>query len=460
MIPSTQPLAWDKAKAEHLLRRTSFAATGEDVRSLLESGPHKAVDRILAPANISLPELPEFWEAEKLQSMRMGMRRNADPEMMKEVRDLAREMTQSLRKWWLDRMLLSRPSVLENLTLFWHGHFATSIQKVRSPLLMHRQNLVLRDHALGPMPELAKAVTGDPALMIYLDLQQSKASAPNENFARELFELFLLGEGHYGEADISEAARACTGYSYLPKTGEVLRRPRLADTSEKTIFGKTGRWDCADVVDLAFEQPACAPFLAKRLWTYFAGSEPDPQLADKLAERLRVLKFHTGDWLREVFLMREFYSPAVVARQIKSPVQWLVGTCAALSVPMPQNKQSERLLQWQGQVLFAPPNVRGWEGGRAWINNATLAVRYEGAKTLMKSARANGNVASTWIEGVPDTSVSALEELSRRLLAIPLPPEKQQEILASISNPKDPLTNRKKYELTTAILSTPEYQIL
>lgn len=449
---------WGDAEARHLLRRTAFAADEETVKSLAAMGRDAAVARILSPPKAALTEQPEVWEEEKFWELRKGLRKNQDPEQRKEMMRLGREMTLALRAWWLRRMLVSRPSVVENLTLFWHGHFATSVQKVKNPVLMLRQNRVLRENALGPMPVLAKAMVRDPAMMIYLDVQNSKASAPNENFARELFELFLLGEGNYEEADIREAARAFAGYTVRPGTGEVVPLPRHQDTGQKKIFGKTGRWDAGDVVELAFERPACARFLSSRLWTWFAGSAPEPVLAEKLSVLLRSVDFHTGDWLAKVLVMPEFYSPRVVAAQIKSPVQWLVGTCAMLQQPLPREQFVERTQQEQGQVLFAPPNVRGWEGGKSWINSATLAARYAGAKRMAEFAGRGGEWKEGWIAQLSDAPEEALEQIVGRLLPVPLPPARAGQILRDLKFDA-PLSPKSKLQIAVAVICTPEYQI-
>jgi len=465
MSMTASKLSWDESMARHLLRRAAFSATDAEIQMFADLGAEETVNRILHPPHASLPPKPEGWEETSFMESMQEMRSSPDRmDQRKAMLDLNREMMFSLRGWWLERMLKGRPSVAENLVLFWHGHFATSFQKVRQPLLIQRQNETFRAHALGPIPDLARAVAEDPAMLLYLDVHQSRASAPNENFARELFELFLLGEGNYTETDIREAARAFTGYRVDERNGTVARRPRRADHEDKTVFGKTGNWSGPDIVTLACDQPACARWLAGKLWFYFAGVPASEALLNRLATRLRELNFSTGDWLREVFLCREFYLPEVRGRQIKGPVHWLIGTCVELQIPLPPPRVIEQMLNQQGQMLFAPPNVRGWEGGRTWINNATLSARYSGSKILLRHSNRRQadktRAGSPTLKNLPPAPAGETwDKLSHLLLVHPLPEERKNKALQDIDSPEGPLSEAQVTQLAISIMTTPEYQL-
>jgi uncharacterized protein (DUF1800 family) len=316
-------------------------------------------------------------------------------EMRAAVRDLSpaeaeqkrREFRQSIQRdqrqrgleaqgWWLDRMLRSRAPLREKMTLFWHDHFATSMQKVRQAELMVQQNDLFRRHALGSFRELAGAVALDPAMALYLDTQTSKKGKPNENFAREVMELFTLGEGNYSEEDVREAARAFTGYAVERATGKLVHNKRQWDDGPKTVLGETGPWDGAGVIDILFRQDAAARYVPSKLWEFFVYEGPDGALVDALARAFRRAEFQVAPLLREVFLSQEFYSPRAVRTQIKSPVQFLVGLYKQLEIDRLPPAYARQAQEQLGQTLFLPPNVAGWDWGKAWINTNTLLARY------------------------------------------------------------------------------------
>ena len=210
------------------------------------------------------------------------------------------------------------------MTLFWHDHFVTSIQKVKQPVLMVRQNDLFRRGALGSAKDLTQAILMDPAMMLYLDTQSSKKGMPNENFAREVTELFTLGEGNYTEQDIRGSARAFIGYNLNFLNAKVVHNPRLWDSGEKTIFGNSGWFTGADVIGLISEKPEAARFVVRKLWEFFVYENPLVTALDALAASFRQADFQTGPLLREIFLSKEFYSEAAIRSQIKSPVQYPV----------------------------------------------------------------------------------------------------------------------------------------
>jgi uncharacterized protein (DUF1800 family) len=250
---------------------------------------------------------------------------------------------------------------------------------------------LFRRHAFGSFEKLTRAIVLDPAMMLYLDTQNSRKGKPNENFAREVMELFTLGEGKYTEDDIREAARAFTGYTVNRLNGEVFHNRRQWDEGKKTVFGKQGNFTGDDVVTLIFDREEPSHFLAKKIWEFFVYENPSESAVQALARIFRDSNHRTGPLLREVFLSREFYSEAAIRTQIKSPVQFLIQMLKQLEVPEPPPGFPITAQQELGQVLFMPPNVAGWDWGQAWINTNTLLTRYNLAGFLTKGSAEIGN---------------------------------------------------------------------
>ena len=282
--------------------------------------------------------------------------------------------THRLGYWWANRMLNTSRPLQEKLTLFWHGHFATSEEKVHDYRKLQIQNETLRSHANGKFRELLLAVAKDPAMLAYLDAGVNVKGAPNENFAREIMELFTMGVGHYSETDIKEAARAFTGWNYN-KLSFVLN-PSQHDDSVKTVLGQTGRFDGEQVIDILLSQPATADFIAAKLYRYFVREELSPELKTQLGKVLRDSGYDIAAFMQTLLLSQDFYSAASMGTRIKPPVELLISTykkMALKAVPgIPDfNEQTEML----GQKLFYPPNVAGWANGRSWITPGLLLAR-------------------------------------------------------------------------------------
>ncbi|MEX0586120.1 MAG: DUF1800 domain-containing protein, partial [Pirellulales bacterium] len=270
----------------------------------------------------------------------------------------------------------------ERMTLLWHNHFATSATKVNRLPLMLRQNGLMRRHALDRFRPLLEAMGRDPAMLLWLDGANSVKGRPNENYARELMELFSLGVGNYQEADVKEAARALTGW-HLDDEKAVFVTERH-DEGEKTVLGQKGRWRDSDIVRIVLEHPAAGRWLARRLFRQFvseAESPPDA-LIEPLAEQLRKSDYDVAGCVRTILSSNAFYSEAAWRARVKSPVDYVVGLLRTLSASVPVDDLGDAM-QGIGQSLFAPPNVKGWDGGRAWLNSATLVARHNLAWRLV-----------------------------------------------------------------------------
>jgi len=282
--------------------------------------------------------------------------------------------------WWVGRMLAGEEPLRERMVLFWHGHFTSSMEAVKSSYEMIQQNQLFRRHALGSFRELLHGVVHDPAMLVYLDNVSSRKQAPNENFARELLELYTLGEGNYTEEDVREVARAFTGWGQA--NGRFHFDKHRHDDGKKRVLGVSGRLDGDDVVEILLRQPACARHLARALLVYLEGLEPEPARLERYAAQLRASGYRIDGFLRALFLDPEFYAERTRARRVASPLDFLVGSARRLGVaPDPSVLvQGAKLL---GQELFFPPSVRGWEGGPAWATGSSLVLRGELAGLLL-----------------------------------------------------------------------------
>lgn len=380
---------WSPPLAAHLLNRAGFGGSPLDVAVLHRQGQEAAVEMLLDTApedGVPDPAWANAFSArhrDGMDGMRMRDSNSLEQERIRRVHRRIEEARMfDLRAWWLYRMRQARHPLQEKMTLFLHGHFATGYQKVRRAYSMYLQNQMFRRHALGNWKTLVEEVSRDPAMLVYLDGVDNARGSPNENYAREVMELFTLGEGHYTEEDIREAARAFTGWTYRPMLEHMEFVEKRHDNGSKLFMGQRGTFGAEEVVGIILNQPQAARWLATQLWTFFAYDQPEPEVVEEMARVLRAQDFELKPALKTMFMSRAFYGGRAWRRQVKSPVQWLVGTSAFLEMPMPHPAMSVPLLQRLGQHLFEPPNVKGWDGGVTWITTSSLAFRYEAANRL------------------------------------------------------------------------------
>ena len=395
--------------ARHLLGRAGFGATVDEIRRTSALSREQAVEQLLAGAKREASVLPPGWVDEPLPNMRAL--RDASPEERRAFQERETRRGFELRGWWLTEMVDTPSPFTERMTLFWHNHFTSSQQKVRAVTLMYRQNALLRRHALGNFAQLLHAASKDGAMLVYLDAASNRRGQPNENFAREVMELFTLGEGNYGEQDIREAARAFTGWSIEPGTGEFLFRRMQHDEGEKTVLGRSGRFDGDAVLDILLAQPATARFIAAKLWREFISQQPrgDAQMREleAIADRFRSSGYDIRSVLREVFLSRAFWAPENRGTLVKSPADLVAGSLRSLNVEFLDALPFGLVMAGLGQNLFAPPNVRGWPGGDAWINSSTLLARRQFIERLLRSA----NAPRALVEGAPRALVDSMSRI-------------------------------------------------
>lgn len=397
ILEPINPGEWDARKARHLLNRAGFGVPRERVERLASMTPEEAVGSLCDFTGSDAPA-PDFL----MEPITPGQVRQQHPDLdyeaqqkfVRERRQEERKAIDRLKAWWLARVVHTPDPLEEKLALFWHGHFAVSAQKVQYSAHMHDYYDVLRAHAAGNAKALTIAVGQTPAMLDYLDNRRSTKQKPNENWARELMELFTMGQRTYTEEDIKASARAFTGWT----TDGNAFRYNLAthDTGEKTFLGRTGHFDGWDILDIIFEQPATAEFLSAKLWKYFAKEEVDAEAVTALAAVMRESNYEIRPVLRALFQSKRFYADDIIGTQVKSPAQYVAQLCEDLGLerlPYGAMAQGTRVL---GQDLFYPPNVKGWDGNRAWINANSLLLRYNLpvalAQASIKGARGDGKV--------------------------------------------------------------------
>ena len=361
LLPYRGP--WTERQAAHLLRRAGFGGSRDDVARLAALGMDRAVDSLLdLSAAAELPAQPDGalgWEPHERRASYLAM-----------------------AGWWLGRMLTSPAPLQEKLALFYHGHFTSAVfQKGTRPLEMIDQIDLYHRMALGSLQDLTHRLVRDPAMMRYLDMASSSDRHPNENFARELMELFTMGHGSgYTEQDVRESARAFTGYGLaggrFTDRGSAVFLPRRHDAGLKTFLGRTGVWSGDDVVSIIYQQPATPRFLAGKLLTYFLYWDPEPELVDAYGQLLAGNGWRVSAFMGTLLRSRLFYSPRAYRALVKSPAEFVIGTLRVVKrATLPEPAPLAAAMARMGQTLFVPPNVAGWPGGAAWINSATMLAR-------------------------------------------------------------------------------------
>jgi uncharacterized protein (DUF1800 family) len=485
LLPASK---WNFTTAAHLLNRAGFGGTPHEIERLAKLGPAGAVASLVDYEQTPDPTPDPAWakpDPERMQKLIALRQAKAEErqQLFMEERRLQWQRMSELRGWWLDRMAKGPRPLQEKLTLFWHGHFATSVQKVRDAYLMWLQNDTFRRLASGNWTQMLVSVTKDPAMLIWLDQAQSRRQHPNENYAREVMELFALGEGHYNEKDVTEAARAFTGLGLNRVLQTCEYRPRQHDDGIKSVLGRTGNLAWSDVLEQIVAQPQAARFISAKLWRFFASENPSEALIAELAARFRQAGNDFKPLLRAIFLSEEFYDPAAVRAQVKSPVQWLVGSVRMLECELPPPMIASRMLANLGQDLFAPPNVKGWDGGTTWITTNTLLARYNQAEMLVTGERPMPpaadqrpframaerfdrpdrkgtpvDVAKLLSSAERAGKATVIPALEKRLLQSSLKPKQEQTLRAYLDSRTAP-NDTDLRETIRLLMSTPEYQL-
>lgn len=374
--PYTGPFGIEEAA--HLMRRVVVGATWAEIEQAAAQGLHATVQQLLAPE--AAPTPPGPWATEPIPDTSTWTEA-----MIDSLVEVYLERDTVLRGWWPDVILQSPPNATETMTHFWHDHFATGMDKVFYPQSMYVQNALLRQHALGNFKDLTLAVSLDPAMLLWLDNQWNRVGDINENFARELLELFTLGVGHYTQQDVIEVARSFTGYvTWDGVTSQLL--PWEHDYGDKTIFGQTGDWAAEEVIELIFARDECARFLCGKLYQWFVDEYPDPVRLEQLAQILRANDYEVAPVLETILLSEHFFDPEFRGSLISDGLDHYVGRPRAFGMAgqiqfadyMTNQREWMDWCMWiYSHVLFDPPNVAGWPGYRTWVNSYTLPWRKE-----------------------------------------------------------------------------------
>ncbi len=422
----------ERERGAHLLRRFGLGASEAELDVYLAGGYRSAVDRLLDPM---ATEEPYAVDIETL--------RNAKGQLN----------PPAVLAWWSLRLLTTRRPLLEKMTVFWHDHFATGAEKVKGGALMYAQNETLRAHALGRFPDLLGAIAKDPAMLLYLDNQENVRGHANENFAREVMELFTLGIGHYTERDVQEAARAFTGWAFRKGgqggTPEFLLRARLHDAGPKTVLGVSGNLGGEDVLDALCAHPATAERLTRKIWTWFVYPDPSPETLAPFVRVFADSRLDVKALLRAIMSSDEFVSPRAVRRSFKNPVDFCVATLRQLGVGEAIGQQAAmggsigaakpgraragiaaataNAMRSQGMWLLYPPDVSGWKPGEAWVTSATMVERIGWAGRIFgQSARNNlpgGYRAYDLLS--PDPTPGGIVDRFASVFDVPLTPAKR-----------------------------------
>jgi len=350
----------DQRRIAHLLRRAGFGGSPGEVADYLRVGFDAAVDRL-----VDYDRVPN----DDVEAQVAAMEGQLDITKLPPIQQI-----------WLYRMLATARPLEEKMTLFWHDHFATANTKVGRPPAMYEQNKLLRANAMGDFGTLLKSISRDPAMLRWLDNNVNRKGSPNENYARELMELFTMGPGNYSEDHVREGARAFTGWFFNRETGFVFNRNQH-DTEMKTFLGRTGPWDGDDVIDAILDQPVTARFIAEKLFNYFVHDHPSPTTLNRLADAFRGSGYNIRELVRAILKSRDFLSDDAYHTLVKSPPELVVGMMKAFDIT-DYVQGAPGLLRRMGMDLFNPPNVAGWNWGAGWISSASMLERLNASNQL------------------------------------------------------------------------------
>ena len=389
-----------EVQARHLLGRTGFAPTQAEVDRITGQPASVVVANLIQGAKAARPLHPPPDFVNEPPPIPYRLLKSKDEQQAQRQQQLREGL--DMKTWWVREMIETPAPLEERMTLFWHNHFATSQQKVNSAQAMWHQHLLLREQALGNFRSLLHGVAKDPAMLVYLDGANSRKEAPNENFAREVMELFTLGEatqgGNYTEQDIKEAARAFTGWSVEREDFSYRYRPAFHDNGDKILLGARGNLDGDAALDVLLAQPAAARFVIGKLWKEFVSPQPDPAQVERIAARFRNSGYDIGTALGDLLLTDAFWADANRGSLIKSPVDLVVGTVRQFGFSFTDATPFALKTAQLGQSLLMPPNVKGWPGQNDWIDATTLLERKRFTEQLFRAVELKGESRAAPIE--------------------------------------------------------------
>lgn len=443
-LGQSSPLS-EEVKLRHLLRRAGFGANPTELADYRKLGLQGTVDRLLNYDQVDNTDLED-----RLKKLNLNMLQRPE-----------------IQRWWLLRMAYTARPLEEKMTLFWHGLLTSSFSKARLPNLMRDQNEFFRKNALGRFPDILQGISRDPAMMLWLDLNQNLKSHPNENYARELMELFSLGIGNYTEQDVREAARAYTGWSYRPLLGFTFNSNQH-DAGSKTFLGQTGNFDGDNVVDVIMRQPASPRFIAGKLFSFFAYPNPSAEVLGPLVDAYKGNDLSIKALVRAILTSDEFYSAKAYRAIVKSPIEFVAGTLRTLGIDN-DGKQLAPAAISMGQEPFNPPNVAGWPGGRTWLASGTWLARVNFANRLAAAIPEANRPEAGALAGAASATApaDAVDKLLDLFLDGQSSPDGRQALIDYITPPgggslagadKSWVEERRR-GLAYLVLASPEYQL-
>jgi len=479
----------NQLKNQHLLWRAGFGPRAKDFDKLSANSQHSYATSLF---NASA-EIPPYLDvaAKEIKELMMGVREPGrklkkvlSVQEKKQLRIASKVALHDLNLTWMKGMVNSEQQLREKMSLFWHGHFAS-----RNINILYQQQLlgVIRNHALGNFGQLLQEVSKTAAILNFLNNNQNRKGHPNENFAREVMELFTIGRGHYTETDVKEAARAFTGWGASIK-GEFIIRENQHDDGNKSFFGKSGNFNGDDILQILLDQKQTATYITRKIYKYFVNEEADEELVKILAEKFYNSGYNISELMKTIFTSDWFYEPRNIGSKIKSPIELLVGIQRVLPIHFENEEVLILLQRLLGQLLFYPPNVAGWPGGRSWIDSSSLMLRLkipgmlgangelttkpkddddqmmgmEENKKMKAFGKGGGQLlkaAINWSKYQDNFSKIPREKLTATLssLLLQIPKSLNTELLNGYSD----LSDRENFVRTTTIrlMSTPEYQM-
>ncbi|MGQ0628701.1 MAG: DUF1800 domain-containing protein [Phycisphaerales bacterium] len=497
---STQPILkkdFGFEQARHLLWRAGFGGTPGQIQTLVAWGPEKSVSHLVDFEKVPCEAIKgdEFdkdimrpQSAEDRAALRRAAQAKDEDALARQrlqrqnAEQADRQQVRELQLWWLKRMIESPRPLEERMTLFWHGHFATSYRTIEDSYHMFAQNLFFRKNCVGNFGELLFGIIRDPAMLAYLDQNDSRKNKPNENLAREIMELFSLGVGNYTEKDIKEGARALTGYTF--RDDEFVFEKGNHDTASKAILGSVAAHDGDSFVKTILENRACARFIATKLYRNFVHDYPSGSprvdeaaktVINDLASTLLSSRYEIKPVLRKLFLSQHFYDGAIIGEQIKSPVQLIVGAIRSLNTPVRDMTVLAEAGNAMGQSIFFPPSVKGWDGGRSWINTSTMFIRQNIAVFLLTGRRPQGRdgladqekfdptvLLSQLADAYPGSNSDDPEKTIDAILAFTLgrtQPASRGTLVEFVKSKGNTLDQQTLTQLMLLVTALPEYQL-
>ncbi|MEH6536967.1 MAG: DUF1800 domain-containing protein [Psychroserpens sp.] len=450
---------------QHLYWRAGFGGTPNQLKTLSKKDKRQVVDELFSEStNITNLEM-DTSELNHLVSKELLK----DKAKQAEFRKLSNEKIKDYNVFWIHRLVTSEEILREKMTLFWANHFVCRDQNI---FHVQQYNNTLRKHALGNFGDFVKAISKESAMLKYLNNKQNRKQQPNENFARELMELFTLGEGHYTEEDIKESARAFTGYNNNFE-GEFVIREFQHDYEFKTFFGHTGRYDGDDIIDMILEQKQCARFICRKIYGYFVNDVIDEEKVEELAT-VFYKDYNIENLMRHIFLSDWFYAEENIGTKIKSPIEFLVGMRKTVPVTFEKTKDVLKIQKLLGQVLLNPPNVAGWKGGKSWIDSNTIMLRLKLPSIILANAKIplkeKGEFEDSFEKHYSNKKKNKFvtvkvdwDSFDKQFKNLPVNDLKHQLIIPELSDGTETylktLSQKSKRDFCVQLMSLPEYQM-